>query len=318
MIQNNYDQINEYRKYGLKGHLSYGCGDFSNNIAFGVITGMITFFCTDYAGISAGIVALILAVSRIPDAFSDFIMGLIVEHTHTKFGKCRPWIARMGIPLAVSMVLLFCVPLGWGEFAKAVYIFIAYNLFTTVCYTAVNLPYSALSSLMTRDQEERTKLCSWRMGMAPWGRIAAVAVATPMIKFFGDDHKAWIIVMAFWAAVSLIPLFICFRNCEEIVVATPEDNKDTQISSLKSIAICLKNPYWWAVGIMWGVTAASTSLIGSILPYYCKYNLGNSVYYSSASTSELIVMCVMAFVTPVLTKYIKAKRTIVVIGALVQ
>lgn len=317
MNQNNLNQVNEYRKFGIKGYLSYGCGDLSNNVAFGVLTGMITFFCTDYAGISAGVVAMILAISRIPDAVSDFIMGLIVENTHSKLGKARPWIARMGIPLAICMVLLFCVPSGAGQFAKAVYIFIVYNLFSTVCYTAVNLPYSALSSLMTRDQQERTKLCSWRMGMAPWGRVAAVAVATPMIKFFGDDQKAWIIVMAIWAAISLIPLFICYRNCEEIVVATPEDDMDTKIAPLKSIAICLKNPYWWAVGIMWGVTAASTSLIGSILPYYCKYNLGNSVYYSPVSTSELVVMCVMAFATPMFTKYIRAKRTIVVWGAII-
>lgn len=308
---------NQFRKLSLKQHFAYGCGDMGCNLANGVMAGVLTFFCTDYVGIAAGTVAFILAVSRIPDAFSDIIMGLIVEHTHARTGKARPWIARIAIPMAISVVLLFCVPSDASQFVKAVYLFITYNLISTVCYTALNLPYSTLSSLITRNAEERVKLCSWRLGLSPWGRLVAVSVALPMVKMLGDDQRAWIIVMAFWAAVSLIPLYFCYFTCDEVVVATPEDNKDTKVPVGKSIKTCLKNPYWWGVGLIWGVCGASTAVVGASLPYFCKYILKDDGLYSPASMIELLIWSAMAFITPFITKKIKLKRNIVLVGALI-
>ena len=61
---------------------SYGCGDLACNVAIGTLMGVITYFYTDYAGVAAGVVALILSISRIPDAFSDLILAVLMERTH--------------------------------------------------------------------------------------------------------------------------------------------------------------------------------------------------------------------------------------------
>lgn len=296
-LDNNYADM---EKMSFKKLFGYSIGDFGGNIAFGTVVGLVTFFYTDYAGVSAGAVAAVLAISRIPDAFSDVVVGLLVERTKSKAGKARPWIKWVMVPLAVSTVLLFCVPTGAGDMTKIVYLFISYNLLNTICFTALNLPYSTLQSLMTRDPIERQKLCGWRMGLAPWGRVVAVAATIPLVTMLGDDQKAWIIVISIWAALSLIPLYLCYAWTEEIVEVAGQ--KEEKPSVKESLMLCLKNPYWWGVGIIWGVAAAHYGLIGAALPYYCKYIFGDANLYSPIYTVELVIWSIMAFLTPMMVK----------------
>lgn len=150
---------------------SYGCGDFGCNIIYTAMSAFLLFYYTDYAGVSALAVGTIMMVSRIFDGISDIIMGVIVDRTKSKFGKARPWILRMCIPFAVCGVLLFSVPASWGQTAKLVYIFITYNLTSTVVYTAINVPYSSLNALMTQDPYERSVLSIFRNLLATAGTL---------------------------------------------------------------------------------------------------------------------------------------------------
>ena len=121
---------------------SYGCGDLGCNIIYSAMSAFLLFYYTDYVHISAGIVGTIMLVSRIFDGVTDLIMGVIVDRTKSKMGKCRPWILRMAIPFAIAGILLFSVPAGLGQTAKIAYIFITYNLVSSVIYTAINVPYA--------------------------------------------------------------------------------------------------------------------------------------------------------------------------------
>ena len=111
--------------------LAYGGGDAAANIVFGMISTILTLFYTDYAGIPAATVGVVMLVTRIFDGFSDVIMGYIIENTHSKWGKARPWLLWMCVPYAISAVLLFAVP-DSSVMTKAVYMFVTYNLCTTV------------------------------------------------------------------------------------------------------------------------------------------------------------------------------------------
>ena len=134
---------------------SYGCGDFGCNIIYTAMSAFLLFYYTDYAGVSALAVGTIMMVSRVFDGISDIIMGIIVDRTKSRFGKARPWLLRMCVPFALSGVLLFSVPVGWTSGAKLVYVFITYNLTSTVIYTAINVPYSSLNALMTQDVDNQ-------------------------------------------------------------------------------------------------------------------------------------------------------------------
>ncbi len=208
-----------------KTRFAYGCGDTACNVVFGMISTVLTLFYTDYVGVSAATVGMVMLLSRLFDGFSDVVMGFIVEKTNSKWGKSRPWILWMSVPYAISAVLLFTVPHS-TIMVQFLYMFVTYNFCTTICYTAINLPYGSLSAMMTRISGERDMLSIVRMGMSPFGRILAVTCTLPLVKLFGDTQSAWVMTMALWAVVALILLLICFKNCEETVHIEAQQNQE--------------------------------------------------------------------------------------------
>ena len=163
--------------------ISYGLGDTACNIVMGITTAVLTLFYTDYAGVSVATVGLVMLISRIFDGTSDVIMGIIVNRTKSKWGKARPWILWMAIPYAICTISLFCIP-QTNNTVQFWYIFVTYNLTTTVCYTAINVPYGTLSTLMTRSSHERDLLSVIRMGLSPFGKIIAVTFTLPIVKVY--------------------------------------------------------------------------------------------------------------------------------------
>lgn len=101
---------------------SYGCGDLACNVAIGTLMGVIAYFYTDYVGVSAGVVALILSVSRIPDAFSDLFLAILTERVHRPEVKVRIWIKWFTFPLMLSVIVMFLIPVEASTFTKAAYI----------------------------------------------------------------------------------------------------------------------------------------------------------------------------------------------------
>lgn len=137
-------------KIGLFEKIAYGGGDLASNLILVLSSTFVTFFYTDALGLNAAIIGMIMMVSRFLDGTSDIIMGFIVDKTRSKHGKARPWLLWLAIPITVSLILMFTVP-QTGDFGKYVYVAITYNLVTTILYTAINIPYGALTSLMSRD-----------------------------------------------------------------------------------------------------------------------------------------------------------------------
>ena len=168
--------------------IAYGLGDTAQNIVWGAMS-ILTFFYTDYAGIDPAMVGLVFLISRCFDGFSDVIMGFIVERTNSKWGKSRPWILWTSVPFALSIVLIYTVPQGSSALQFA-YLFVTYNFCTTVCYTALNLPYGSLSAMMTRISKERDMLSITRMTLSPLGKILSVSATLPLVKMFGDNQMA--------------------------------------------------------------------------------------------------------------------------------
>ena len=118
----------------------------------------------------------------------------------------------MSVPLAITIVLIYTVPQGSSAMQFA-YLFVTYNLCTTVCYTALNLPYGSLSAMMPRSSKERDMLSITRMCLSPWGRILSVSAPLPLVKVFGDNQMAWVEVKSVWAVVALLLLLFCFSKC---------------------------------------------------------------------------------------------------------
>ena len=276
--------------------IAYGLGDTAQNVVWGAM-GILTFFYTDYAGIDPAMVGMVMLLSRCFDGVSDVIMGFIVEKTNSKWGKSRPWILWMSVPFAVSIVLIYTVPQGSSAMQFA-YLFVTYNLCTTVCYTALNLPYGSLSAMMTRASKERDMLSITRMCLSPWGRILSVSATLPLVKVFGDTQMAWVEVMSIWAVVGLVLLIFCFSRCKETVVieARAKAAKIPVGKALKALAV---NPYFWVGMTIWMMQNVIFTITGTILPYYCKYIFSDDTIYGSLYLLEtLVTIFVMAVFSP--------------------
>lgn len=304
-------------KVPLSTKIAYGGGDVACNMSFGVVSTLLTLFYTDYAGVPATTVGLVMLISRVFDGVSDIIMGYIVAHTKSKWGQSRPWILWSSIPFSLSIILLFTVPQTTATL-QFIYLFVTYNFCTTICYTALNLPYGSLSAMMTRDSKERDMVSVFRMAMSPFGRILVASFTIPMVKALGDDRRAFVITATIWAVISLVLLLFCFWKCEEKVVIPARENaeKNKQKGSGKATFMALvSNQYFWAMVLLWMLKNSSDAIVGILLPYYCKYIMHNDTWaFSLLYFAELAATIIVIMICPIFMKKY-GKRNCVLVGA---
>ena len=257
---------------------SYGCGDFGCNIIYTAMSMFLLFYYSDYAGVNIAAVGTIMLISRVFDGISDIVMGYIVDRTKSKHGKARPWILRLCIPFAISGILLFSVPTSWGSAAKLIYVFISYNLVSTIIYTAINVPYSALNALMTQDPYERSVLSIYRNLLATAGTLIINAFTLPLVEFFGNNATAWTKTFAILGLISVIAFLINFYGTKERVkpVVNEETGQAKDVPFKEGIKALFKNKYWVMMTGFLALTFMMMSINGGATVYYAKDILGNS------------------------------------------
>lgn len=292
--------------------VAYGCGDTACNIVYGMISTLLTLFYTDYAGVSPITIGMVMLISRVFDGSSDLIMGFLVDRTKSRWGKSRPWLLWMTVPYAIAAILMFTVP-HTTEFVKGIYIFVTYNLTTTVIYTAINIPYGSLSTMMTRDSYQQDLLSIFRMILSPVGRIISVTFTMPLVKVFGDDQAAWVKTMFIWVAIAVVLLLFCFFQCEETVKV--DVKKEKKVSVKKNLKALVTNKYFWCVLGLWSIQVIHQTIVGTDLPYYCKYIFKNDSWmYSTLYFLETAIMILGAMACPFLIKR-WGKRNVTLAGS---
>ena len=294
---------------------SYGCGDLGCNIIYSAMSSFLLFYYTDYVHVSAGVIGTIMLLSRVFDGITDLIMGIIVDRTKSRFGKCRPWILRMAIPFALAGILLFTVPSGLGNTAKLAYIFITYNLVSSVIYTAINVPYATLNSLITQDQNERSVLSIFRMILATTGTLIITNLTLPLVEFFGNNLSAWTKTFAVFGILAVIVFMITFTGTKERVVPA-KDTKQEKVPFVKGISLLFQNKYWMMITITLVFIFINYSLNGGAAVYYAKNILHNSDMVGTMNLVANLVQIGVMFFTAFIIKKI-GKRNMLIIGAVI-
>ena len=151
------DSMGIQKSMRLTDYLGDGIGQLPLNIMSSLV-GQLTYFYTEKVGLAAGMVATMLLIAKIFDAFSDLAMGKIMDAGRSPKGKCRPWFSRMAIPALVAIILLFTVPKNIGSGFQTAYVLITNVLITAIVYTAVAIPYGALMAIRTESFEERGEM----------------------------------------------------------------------------------------------------------------------------------------------------------------
>lgn len=303
----------------------YGSGDFAANLIYSTLTAFLLVYYTNVVNVNAGTAASIMAVSRIFDGISDIIMGRIIDKTKAKSGKARPWMLRMSIPLAVCFVLMFSVPASISTPLQTAYMFLTYNLVSTICFTAVNVPYSALQGYMTTNQYERGLLGTIRMLMANAGTLTINTFFLKMCTFFGGgdtyNQRGWTISIICLAVGFIVVNTLCVLNCRERVTEHEREEKQsikkteepTLLISLKSL---LANKCWvLMVLFLFSSYFLQSTFFGSQY-YYAQYVLKNEGSYSMiANCCNLTALIAMMTVIPIMLRHF-SKKKIAVLGIL--
>lgn len=294
----------ETGKLTLWEKLAYGTGSFGQQMIFNPATTFIVFFYTDVVGISAGTVGLILVLSRVFDLMNP-LMGMVVDRTKTRFGKGRPWLLWLAVPFGIAAVLLFSTP-NFGPTGKIIYAFVTYNIALTIIFAAVDIPYTAVMSLMTNDQHQRTLLSLFRMVNNTAGGMATFALTLPLVKAFGGGATGWQRTFVVFGVVGTTLLLVCFAGTKERVV--PVAHEGAKVSTRRSVAALFGNKYWVLMACLAIVLFIMLGFLGSNI-YYCRYVLGNVELFGPLMTIfQLSIVVGMLMVGPML-KYFGKRRT---------
>ena len=230
--------------------IGYGFGDMSSSMFWKLFSYFLPFFYSNVFGLSLADAGVLMLVTRIWDAVSDPMMGIIADRTRTRWGKYRPYLLFFALPFAVCGVLLFTTP----ENGKTVWAYVTYILMMTV-YTGINVPYGSLLNVMTADSDEKSVLSSYRMFFAYGGSFIALFAWEPLCNMFdkgrtaveeagglasvSTDPSAWQHAMMIIAAGCFLLFILSFLLTKEYV------KSESTVSVGQDLKLLLKNKPWW-------------------------------------------------------------------------
>ena len=261
--------------------VGYGFGDMSSSMFWKIFSYYLPFFYSNIFGLRLDQVALLLVVTRIWDAVSDPMMGILADRTRTRWGKYRPYLLLMAIPFALSGILLFTTP-DASPTMKLVWAYVTYILMMTV-YTGINVPYGAMLGVMTDDSDTKTVLSSYRMFFAYGGSFIALFCWEPLCKALGgySTPAGWQHAMFVIATVCLLFFLICFFLTKEKLHTV------STVSVGSDLKLLLKNAPWW---ILIGAALCSNlfnTVRGSTVAYFFNDVIGQNVHLNLGSLSFL-------------------------------
>ena len=243
----------------LSEKIGYGFGDMSSSMFWKLFSYFLPFFYSNVFGLSLADAGILMLVTRIWDAVSDPMMGIIADRTKTRWGKYRPYLLFFALPFAVCGILLFTTP----ENGKTVWAYVTYILMMTV-YTGINVPYGSLLNVMTADSDEKSVLSSYRMFFAYGGSFIALFAWEPLCNMFDKGRvaaegasglaaistspEAWQKAMILIASCCFVLFILSFLLTKEHV------KSESTVSVGQDLKLLIKNKPWW---ILIGAALAS-------------------------------------------------------------
>lgn len=246
--------------------IGYALGDLAANLIFQTLLTFLAFFYTDVYQISPSAAASIIFIGGLVGAFFNPLMGIIADRTNTRWGKFRPWILWTSVPFGLVAILAFSTP-DLGERGKYIYAMLTYILLMLV-YSANNLPYSALSGVLTGSMADRNSLSSYRFVAVLIAQLVIQVLLLPLVLILGGGDKVagFQTVMMFFAVAGTICFLITFFTTRERIVPSP-----SQRSSIRQdVADLLRNRPWVVMLVLTILVFITLSLKGGMYIFYFR------------------------------------------------
>jgi Na+/melibiose symporter-like transporter len=255
------------QKLSVVEKVGYSLGDLAANLVFQTLVTYLAYFYTDIYGLETGDASAIILTVGLVAAFGfNPIIGAIADRTVSKWGKFRPWILFTAIPLGVIALLAFSTP-DFSYKGKVIYAVVTYTLLLLL-YAGNNLPYSALSGVITGDMKERNSISAYRFVAVMFAQFFVQVFMLPIIEAAGGGDKAVGIekVMTWLAVIGTVMLLITFLTTKERIVPTAE-----QKSSLKEdLSDLFRNKPWVIMLTLTTLVFITLAMKGGAYVYYFK------------------------------------------------
>ncbi len=307
----------------LSEKIGYGFGDMASSMFWKVFSYYLPFFYSNVFGLRLTDAAVLVLVTRVWDAVSDPMMGIIADRTHTRWGKYRPYLLWMAAPFSICGILLFLTP-DWGYAAKLVWAYVTYILMMSV-YTGINVPYGAMLGVLSDSPKEKTVFSAFRMFFAYGGSFMALAVWEPLCSLFGNTgmslQGSWQWSMTVIAAACFVLFLCCFFLTREHIRNVSSVSIGKDFKSLLSNA-----PWWLLIGAALCFNLFNT-VRGAVVAYFFADVIGpdaslglfglSLLFYSGLflSVGEVANMIGVGLCVPISTAFGK-KRTFILVNIL--
>ena len=309
-------------KFKWRQRIGFGISDYACNLAYLLANTYLLFYYTNCAGLDAGAVGFMFVITKFIDAFTDYMVGALIDRTDTKMGRYRPWMFYGAPVLAVGMVLLFSVPTSWGAGAKLAWAYITYIIFS-FGYTLVNIPMAPIVSSLSASATERTKISTTRTVFSNLGSLTSSLFVLPMVYFFSGSKNATGTALArgyrctniVLGIAVIVIMAICVFSIAEINPPTKNAEKS---SILKDIGALVKNKYYvMFLGEVFFLFLGYLAMYGA-MQYYYSYIVGDV----SKMPLALTLLTLLAIPTMILAAFLNgkgiAKIKLIQFGAIVD
>lgn len=283
--------------------VGYGAGDIAGNVVYAFLTAFVMVYLTDTIGLASGIVGTLIAASKLFDGFTDIFFGAMIDKTHSRMGKARPWMLYGYIGCAITLIGVFAVPVNIGRTAQYAWFFIAYTLLNGVFYTANNIAYSALTSLVTKNSKERVQMGSYRFIFAFATSLLIQSVTVGFVAVLGGDAGAWRMVAIIYALIGLAVNTLSAMSVREL----PEEelrqgnagSGEEKYGLLEAFRLLVKNKFYMMICGTYILQQLYNAMIGVGI-YYMTWVLKNRNLYSIFAWAVNIPLIIALVFTPTL------------------
>ena len=292
----------EEKKY-LKWYnkVGYGSGDIAGNVVYAFLTSFVMIYLTDTIGLNAGIVGTLIAVSKLFDGVTDVFFGSMIDKTKSKMGKARPWMFYGFFGCALTLFGVFAIPTNIGQTAQYAWFFICYTMLNAVFYTANNIAYAALTSLVTKNSRERVEMGSFRFMFSFGTNLLIQSITFGAVAAFGGGAEAWRTVALIYCIVGIISNTLSAFSVKELSDEELRDDateeEDSKLTFVQTFKLLVSNKYFVMICGIYILQQLRAAML-SVGTYYMTYVLLNQNLFGVFSWAINIPLIIALAITP--------------------
>ena len=300
-------EAKKYLKWYNK--VGYGSGDIAGNVVYAFLTSFVMIYLTDTIGLNSGIVGTLIAMSKLFDGLTDIFFGSMIDKTKSKMGKARPWMFYGFFGCALTLFGVFAIPTNIGQTAQYAWFFIAYTLLNAVFYTANNIAYAALTSLVTKNSKERVEMGSFRFMISFGTNLAIQSITFGAVEALGGGAVGWRAIAIIYCIIGIITNTLSAFSVkelseEELKEDASEEADDNKLTFVQTFKLLVSNKYFIMICAIYILQQLRAAML-SVGTYFMTYVLLNQKMFGVFSWAINIPLIIALAITPTLVAKMK-------------